>query len=427
MTRADLARGVRSAVRGVARGAGKAGTSVLGRLRRPAPGIEPTDGIARVEGLELAVPDPSKSQLSRRLMEHGVTERDFTDMARVMTRPGDVILDVGASIGYFTILFATWAGPDGRVLAHEPWPSARAYLLHNVGRNRLANVSFDWRALADVDGIGHMSPPTYRLELGPSTDPAAMDVTAARFDAIVDESGVERLDIVKMDIEGAEGRALAGMLETFRRFRPVLLLEVHPDMLPLHGHDVAGIHRFLSDLGYAWLVVEPDADPGSGHHLVAGPPERLAAAGIVPDGERRLVLAPDPSAWAVAPGSPAELSRGPAGVEVRPTAPGKPGYVADGPSWWNRAPAAGLGAADPSAPIWVSWDGSVGPGATGQAWIFEYDGSRLDRRRAFPLPDATAEWRFLSGPSTTAVRLAIEVRGEGAIVIRRLAVEQKSG
>ena len=81
-------------------------------------------------------PDPSKSQLSRRLMEHGVTERDFTDMARVMTRPGDVILDVGASIGYFTILFATWAGPQGRVLAHEPWPSARAYLLHNVERNR---------------------------------------------------------------------------------------------------------------------------------------------------------------------------------------------------------------------------------------------------------------------------------------------------
>ncbi|TAL08539.1 MAG: FkbM family methyltransferase [Chloroflexota bacterium] len=395
------------------------------RLRK-APNVESNDGLAQVEGLELLVPDPARSALSRRLVERGVTELDFTDMARAVTRPGDVVLDVGASIGYFTILFATWVGPHGRVMAHEPWESARRYLLANVARNRLSNVTLDPRALADVDGDGSMSAPTYRLVLGPSSDPGAMAVSAVRFDTIAEASALARLDIVKMDIEGAEGRALAGMMATLRRLRPVLLLEVHPDMLPAHGHDLAGIHRVLDELGYAWMVVESDADEAAGHHIVAGPRERLEAAGVVPLEPRQAVAIPSADRWSVAPGSPAVIEPGVGEFAVRATDPAKPGYVVDGPHWWTRSPGAGAGAIRPSVPTWLTWDGHVPAGLAAQAWVFEYAGSSLVRRRAFALPDGPAEWRFLSGPTSVAMRLAIEVRGPGTLIRHRLTVDQRA-
>lgn len=390
------------------------------------PTVEPTDGIALVEGLELLVPDPTRSNLSRRLVERGVTELDFTDMARAVTRPGDVVLDVGASIGYFTVLFSTWVGPGGRVLAHEPWESARSYLLANVSRNRLRNVTLDSRALADVDGDGSMSAPTYRLVLGASSDPAAMAVSAARFDTIVDASDLDRLDIVKMDIEGAEGRALAGMAATLRRFRPVLLLEVHPDMLPAHGHDLAGIHRALDDLDYTWMVVESDADPTAGHHIVAGPRDRLLAAGVIPLEPREAVAIPSADRWSVAPGSAAILELGVGEFSARATDPAKPGYIVDGPSWWTRPPGAGTGTVRSSVPTWIAWEGQVPSDVAAQAWVFEYAGSSLQRRRAFALPDGAAEWRFLSGPNSVAMRLAIEVRGPGTLVRHRLTVDQRA-
>ncbi len=374
----------------------------------------------------MLVPDPTRSNLSRRLVERGVTELDFTDMARAVTRPGDVVLDVGASIGYFTVLFSTWVGPGGRVLAHEPWPSARAYLLANVSRNRLRNVTLDPRALADVDGDGSMSAPTYRLVLGPSSDPAAMAVSAARFDTIVDASDLDQLDIVKMDIEGAEGRALAGMAATLRRFRPLLLLEVHPDMLPAHGHDLAGIHRFLDDLDYTWMVVESDADPAAGHHIVAGPRDRLVAAGVVPLEPRQAVAIPSADRWSVAPGSAATVEPGIGEFAVRANDPDKSGYIVDGPNWWTRPPGLGAGTIRPSVPTWVTWEGQVPADVAAKAWVFEYAGSALQRRRAFALPDGPAEWRFLSGPTSESMRLAIEVRGPGTLVRHRLTVDQRA-
>lgn len=398
--------------------------AVAAAIRARGPRVAGTDGIAVIDGLELLVPDPSQSALSRRLIELGVTERDFTDIARMVTRPGDVILDVGASIGYFSILFSKWAGPSGRVYAFEPWPSARTYLLVNLARNRLNNVVLDPRALADVDGQGHIAPPTYRLVLGPSLDHAAIEVSAARFDSVAMASGLDRLDVVKMDIEGAEGRALAGMTETFRRFRPILLLEVHPDMLPIHGHDVAGIHRFLEELGYEWLVVEPNADMKLGHHLVAGPRERLMAAGILSSEGRAIALAPALTDWSVAPGSPAEIAHVDRGLQVRSTHSRQPGYVVDGPTWWQQAPAAGRGVVRPSCPIWLTWAGLVPAGMTARAWLFEYAGRSLERRRSLLLTDGPMEWRFFTGPTTSALRLGIEVRGNGTLTVRRLFVEQ---
>lgn len=390
------------------------------------PKVNRTDGLALVEGLELLVPDPTRSSLSRRLVERGVTELDFTDMARTVTRPGDVVLDVGASIGYFSVLFSKWVGPTGKVRAYEPWPSARAYLLANLSRNRLRNVTLDSRALADVDGDGSISAPTYRLVLGPSSDPDAMAVTAARFDSIAEASGLDRLDIVKMDIEGAEGRALAGMMATLRRFRPVLLLEVHPEMLAIHGHDLAGIHRSLDDLDYTRMVVESDADPATGHHIVAGPLARLEAAGVLPLAPRQRVEMPGPDRWAVAPGSAATLEPSGDGFAVRATDPGKPGYVADGRTWWTRPPSPGTGTIRPSIPTWLTWDGALAAGIGAQAWVFEYAAGGLQRRRAFPLPDGPAEWRFLAGPTSRAIRLAIEVRGPGTLTWRRLTVDQRA-
>ncbi|HEX5591077.1 MAG TPA: FkbM family methyltransferase [Candidatus Limnocylindrales bacterium] len=424
------ARATRAAGRLVA--AGRARQGRLGRWvrlvrARRGPRVAPTDGIAFVDGHVLVVPDPSTSALSRRLVDRGVTEPDFTDVARLVTRPGDVVLDVGASMGYFTILFASWAGPAGRVVAHEPWPSALRYLALNVARNRLANVEIDASALTDVAGRASMSPPSFQLRPGAATEPGGIDVVAARFDDIAAARGLDRLDIVKMDIEGAEGRALAGMTGTLERLRPVLLLEVHPDYLPRYGDDVAGIGRRLDALGYERILVEPDADETQGHHLVAGPPERLAAAGLLPGGPRRAVLEPDAGSWQPAPRSPVEVRPGAAGAEIRPTTPDRSGFAVETAGSWVRPRTDGRGAVRASWPAWIAWDGDVDPGLEASAWVFEHEGRTLARRRSIRLRPGEGAWRVVIGPATTTVRLAIEVRGAGAVRVRRLALEQSIG
>jgi FkbM family methyltransferase len=247
--------------------------------------VERRDASTWVQGVRLVVPDPNDSSVSRRLVEQGITEPAFTRAARSATRPGAVVLDVGASIGYFTCLFSRWAGPSGRVVAVEPWPSALRYLEANVRRNGFDTVRIVRGALFDVAGAGHVEPPGYRLTLGPGSEPEAIDVEAIRFDDVAEELLPGRLDIVKMDIEGAELRALSGMRDTLRRWRPTLLLEVHPGFLPLYGDTVVALGSFLDELGYERRIVEPGATEADGHHLVASP--------RVPfDGEARGPAAP---------------------------------------------------------------------------------------------------------------------------------------
>lgn len=141
--------------------------------------------------------------------------------------PGDTVIDAGACLGDTALAFAACVGPIGQVFSFDPMPAHAVIFNENLARNpTLANrIHLIQKALADTTGdlIGFS-------DLGPASRPAASGmqntITAEtlRIDDFVTAQALDRVDFIKMDIEGGELRALAGATETIQRFQPKLAI-----------------------------------------------------------------------------------------------------------------------------------------------------------------------------------------------------------
>jgi FkbM family methyltransferase len=163
----------------------------------------------------------------------GSYEPELREIMRTVLPTGGVAIDVGANVGWHTLLMARLVGAHGRVLAIEANPSICEQLMRNVGLNRLAQVDLIPVAVADSE--------TTLDFCGPSADDPAsasghvvsdaakgmgsIRVAARPLDAIVSEKQIERLDLIKIDVEGFEWPALKGGEKTIAKFRPHILFE----------------------------------------------------------------------------------------------------------------------------------------------------------------------------------------------------------
>lgn len=273
----------------IARGVSKT-RRVVGKVRRSArgaivrartPTLESTDGIAVVRGFPLVMPDAETSPVARRIISLGYTEPKFTAMVERVLSPGQVVVDVGASIGYFTCLMSRIVGSGGRVLAFEPWPKALRYLEHNIRVNGFEYVTVVPAAAFDEAGQAHLGPPRYRLTMGTDRPDDAVDIRVNRFDDFPEVRSLPKLDAIKIDIEGAELRALRGMTATLERWQPMLLMEVHPTFMQVYDDSLDALYQFLADAGYSYAPVEGPTSGDDGFHIAAAPIARLHSYGLV--------------------------------------------------------------------------------------------------------------------------------------------------
>ncbi|MCB9828367.1 MAG: FkbM family methyltransferase [Planctomycetes bacterium] len=207
-----------------------------------------------------------------------------------LLRSGMRALDVGANIGYWTLLLRSAVGDDGYVVAYEPSPENLPELRLNVGANALTNVRV--RPVAVGAGHGTVS---FRSGIngGVSTDGSGMYQCPI---VPLDEISDERIDFIKIDVEGFEGAVLEGALGLIRRHRPILWIEYHPRLAPGHGlsylsllehlgvlyADIAlfvacealkrsGLRRIASRYGWGdRLVGVPNPNSASAQELVRG-------------------------------------------------------------------------------------------------------------------------------------------------------------
>ncbi len=168
-------------------------------------------------------------------------------------------IDIGANWGYYTLLATHIVGPNGRVICLEPDPRQYRNLRDNLARNRLGHVTA--LQLAAADKPGSLSLAGYSEENGnyglsrlvtePSAGSAMFEVETGTIDNVLDEHDVEQVDLLKMDIEGAEDLALQGMIEglSTHKYRRILL-ELHPALLAERGRTTVEIERMLTDAGY---------------------------------------------------------------------------------------------------------------------------------------------------------------------------------
>jgi FkbM family methyltransferase len=236
--------------------------------------IAPTHGrfVARLAGeLGAARFDCDLADaLAREVCFTGIYEPPVTRVFTHHAPAGGTVVDAGANWGYFTLIAAALCGPGGTVAALEPDPRHFAALTHNLALNGFDRVQALSAAASATAGtetlVGYEDNAANRgvSRVSDAGDgPAAArryEVPSLAIDAITAASPV--VDLVKIDVEGAEDRVLLGMREglALRRYRAILL-ELHPALLRARGVEPASCLRLLSEYGYrGWTI---DASPSA--------------------------------------------------------------------------------------------------------------------------------------------------------------------
>jgi FkbM family methyltransferase len=190
------------------------------------------------------------------LRKMGLVERFETQLVSQLCKPGMFVADVGANVGFYTLLFARRVGPSGRVWAFEPDPSNFAALQRNATASSYSNIvainkaagavsKRDYLFLSDIHSGDH-----HTYATGESRRSVPIEVVALD-DFFAPE---QPIDLVKMDIQGSEGKALEGMSRILRSNPGLtILMEFWPMALRQAGSDPEKLLRDLQALG---MVVE---------------------------------------------------------------------------------------------------------------------------------------------------------------------------
>ena len=167
-------------------------------------------------------------------------EREQSEALIGVLRPGDVFFDIGANVGYYTILASKRVGDKGLVYAFEPLIRNVYYLYRHVNLNQADNVVIVSTACADASSIARFSfgknTAEGRILKSTDTDNVALKDTAlvpvVTVDAVCALCSVQP-NVLKIDVEGAELRVLQGARVTLSRAKPSIFLSVHSDELRL--------------------------------------------------------------------------------------------------------------------------------------------------------------------------------------------------
>jgi FkbM family methyltransferase len=191
---------------------------------------------------------------SLNLSIHGVFEPRETDLAMRLVKEGDVVVDIGANIGYYTLLFAGRVGAQGRVYAFEPHPGNVALLRRTLHDSSYRHVVVEEKAVSKATGPAHL----YESQEGSvdhrilehATKGPALAIDAVSLDDYFPPG--THINFIKMDIQGAEGWAVQGMqrvLEDNRRI--TILTEFEPWGLERSGIGAQGFLGLMGQHGFA--------------------------------------------------------------------------------------------------------------------------------------------------------------------------------
>jgi len=211
-----------------------------------------------------------------------IHEEATTDLFKKTVKEGDVIVDLGANIGYFTLLAAKLTGKKGRVYAFEPEPRNYNYLVKNIGLNNYDNVSAFQKAVSDRKGKTRLFICPY--DTGHHTINQPDGIEAYRQGRKGEVNGVEietlaldeyfkdkekRIDVIKIDVEGAEALAISGMKEILKNNENIkIFLEFFPLLIIKMNSSPEGfIDKLIEDYRFSIFIIPDDYDASKGEIL----------------------------------------------------------------------------------------------------------------------------------------------------------------
>lgn len=181
---------------------------------------------------------------------------------RACLSPGDAAVDIGANIGFFSLLMATCVGPSGAVWAFEPIPATNQRLRQNVAMNRITTITVRNEAIAEDNAdrliysgtTDHSGVAGFRPVVGSMQ---SQTVPVRRLTSCLPPGTRPRL--IKIDVEGAEFLVLEGMRDLLDTHKPDIVLEMSEEYLPAMGSSPTAICEYLAGFGYRMYWIDGDA------------------------------------------------------------------------------------------------------------------------------------------------------------------------
>ena len=165
-------------------------------------------------------------------------------------KPGEVVIDIGANVGFFTKRFAKWVSDGGFVIAVEPETANFEELLKNLNKTGTTEL------VKTFQGVAAEEAGTLKLAINP-IHPAdhkigqeGIEVKAFTIDDLVKEESTPRVCLIKIDVQGAEERVLKGALETIKRDHPALFVEMDDVAMRKMDSSAEKVINMLTDYGY---------------------------------------------------------------------------------------------------------------------------------------------------------------------------------
>jgi len=183
-----------------------------------------------------------------------------------LLHPGDTVYDIGANVGYYTLLASHKVGPTGSVVAFEPLPANVRFVRRHLRLNRVRNVFVQEVAVSDRDGRAKFAPHASNA-MGKLSDAGDIDVAMVSLDSVSERGQFADPGLLKIDVEGAELGVLCGASRLLARALPTILLATHG----------AEVHRqcceFLRDAAYDLRPIDPSvASLDATDEIIATPP-----------------------------------------------------------------------------------------------------------------------------------------------------------
>jgi FkbM family methyltransferase len=218
-----------------------------------------------------------ESELEWQVLAYGGFDFGLQDYLKAVLFEGDVFLDIGGNIGCVCIPGASWVGPQGRSMAFEADPVVFKRLQHNA----MLNVLPQWKGHSF--GLSK-APGTLTFHRGPDSgafgqavgslyasdwhqEGAVVEVAVDTLDHVLEGEPLERIDVIKIDVEGAELDVLKGGMKTLERFLPILCIEVCEHTYTAAGWCPADLFELLSPLGYTFEALD-EKSPGQTRKLL---------------------------------------------------------------------------------------------------------------------------------------------------------------
>lgn len=213
-------------------------------------------------------------------------EPELADLEGLLST-GKIFVDVGANFGIYTVVASRLVGKTGQVIAFEPTAQTFDVLRRNVAVNKFKNVLTFPAALTDKPGTGWIYYGTDPVRNSLGEDPCCQgggeEVVVESLDHVLRQAGVDHVDVIKIDAEGAEELVLRGAANLLSSQRPIIIYELNPEASAHMGLSEDGATKLLESLGYEFFVhgrrgISCSQRPSPGYFNVVAIPKPLSAS-----------------------------------------------------------------------------------------------------------------------------------------------------